>query len=207
MWFKSPSYYGLWLGHWTQIPYVPYSWVDRRGIHFCCPEGATEVTALDGCPLVSVKVHLVAISLFLVGCPLRQISFYPVHSPGCLLVCRYLWFLWAPGKLQYMSIVSLFLSKTSPGGLPLQVFKIPTQKGQLVCSTRAWRSAWGLQWVMGDLSSHASSLWLHCHPISTAKIEEHKLLTCGPFAHLLQLVGINYSNLHYYIDYCPLRNI
>ena len=72
---------------------VPKFLSGEWGIHSCYLEGAVKVTAPDECPLVSVEVHLIAISLILVleGCHEKEISFHLVHSPGCLLVCGYLW--------------------------------------------------------------------------------------------------------------------
>lgn len=48
----------------------------------CCLEGAIKVSALDECLPVSVKVHLVAVSLILMqeGCH-REISFHLVYAP------------------------------------------------------------------------------------------------------------------------------
>lgn len=47
----------------------------------CCPEGAIKVTALDEYPLMSLEVHLIAISLVLVqqGCHQEEISFHLGH--------------------------------------------------------------------------------------------------------------------------------
>lgn len=107
VWFKSPLYYGV------STVYLSGEW----GIHLCFLEGAIKVTTLDKCPLVSVKVNLVAIAriLILEGCHQKDVSFHLVRSPGCLLVWGYLWLYRHLGSCGSVHCVSHPLC---PGGHP-----------------------------------------------------------------------------------------